>query len=277
MYLVLEGLLFYLIKYGIVTSSFLNTDFNTMWIFSCRHISMDDQNLISDGMAEKFLKTVAINAEPNPAFTPQEQEALAKCKSVLDTVQGGSHHIAWDKFRTSSAGTCGYHVEYLSHGEDWLHITSLQTEKGTESQYRMKVGGEPCFGVVGVDRRTDGNPAEGSQLPLSSYLVEPEQPWLSSYQWDELTVAYVDTLHEDGVDIIMLRIDEPFPGYPEETESYYVDFIFDGSGSFLRVELTAIVFRNNEFWTTNETETIYSLDPERISRQIQFKYDNLSQ
>jgi len=236
-----------------------------------------DQNLISDGMAEKFLKTVAINAEPNPAFTPQELEALAKCKSVLDTVQGGSHHIAWEKFRTSSAGTSGYRVEYLSHGEDWMHITSLQTEKGTESQYRMKVGGEPCFGVVGVDRRTDGNPAETSQMPLSSYLGEPERPWLSSYQWDESTVAYVDTLQENGLDIIMLRIDEPFSGYPEETESYNVDFIFDGSGSFLRVEVTAIVFRNNEFWTANETETIYSLDPERISRQIQFKYDNLSQ
>ena len=75
----------------------------------------------------------------------------------------------------------------------------------------------------------------------------------------------------------MLRIDEPFYGYPEETESYNVDFIFDGSGSFLRVELTAIVFRNNEFWTANETEIIYSLDPEKISNQIQFKYDWFSQ
>ena len=37
-----------------------------------------DQNLISDGIAERFLKTVAINAEPNPAFTPEEQEALIR-------------------------------------------------------------------------------------------------------------------------------------------------------------------------------------------------------
>jgi hypothetical protein len=235
-----------------------------------------DQNLIPDGIAERFLKTVAINAEPASLLTPEEQAALEKCKAVLDTVQGGSHHIAWEKTRTSSAGTSGYRVEYLSHGEDWLHITGLQTEKGVENQYRMKVGGEPCYGVVGVDRRTDGNPAEESQLPLSSYLGEPERPWLSSYQWDESTVAYVDTLQEDGMDIIMLRIDEPFSGYPEETESYAVDFFFDGSGSFLSVKLTAFAFRNDDLWTAEETETIYSLDPERINRHIQSEYDSFS-
>ena len=235
-----------------------------------------DQNLIPDGIAERFLKTVAINAEPASLLTPEEQAALEKCKAVLDTVQSGSHHIAWEKTRTSSAGTSSYRVEYLSHGENWLHITGLQTEKGVENQYRMKVGGEPCYGVVGVDRRTDGNPAEESQLPLSSYLGEPERPWLSSYQWDESTVAYVDTLQEDGMDIIMLRIDEPFSGYPEETESYAVDFFFDGSGSFLRVKLTAFAFRNNDLWTAEETETIYSLDPERINTHILAKYDSFS-
>ena len=235
-----------------------------------------DQNLLPDGIAGRFLKTVAINAEPGSFLTPEEQAALEKCKAVLDTVQSGSHHIAWEKTRTSSAGTSSYRVEYLSHGEDWLHITGLQTEKGVENQYRMKVGGEPCYGVVGVDRRTDGNTAEESQLPLSSYLGEPERPWLSSYQWDESTVAYVDTLQEDGMDIIMLRIDEPFSGYPEETESYAVDFFFDGSGSFLRVKLTAFAFRNDDLWTAEETETIYSLDPERINRHIQSEYDSFS-
>ena len=31
-----------------------------------------DENQISDGIAERFLKTVAINADPNPPFMPQE-------------------------------------------------------------------------------------------------------------------------------------------------------------------------------------------------------------
>ena len=153
-----------------------------------------------------------------------------------------------------------------------MHITDLQTEKGMETQYRMKVGGEPFFGVVGADRRTDGNPTEESQLPLSGYLGEPERPWLASYQWDESTVAYVDTILENGLEIIMLRIDEPFYGYPEDTVCYDVDFIFDGSGSFLRAELEAIAFRNNELWTANETESIYSLDPEKIDAKIQSGY-----
>lgn len=140
----------------------------------------------------------------------------------------------------------------------------------------MKVGGEPCFGVVGADRRTDGNPTEESQLPLSSYLGEPARPWLASYQWDEETVAYVDTILENGLEIIMLRIDEPFYGYPEDTVCYDVDFIFDGSGSFLRVELVANALRNNDIWTAEETETIRSLDPEEINLKIQSEYHSFN-
>ena len=233
-----------------------------------------DQNLISDGTAGRFLKTVAINAEPKPAFTTQELEAFAKCKAVIDTVQSGSHHIAWEKFRTSSAGTSGYRVEYYSHEDNWLHITSLQVGDAGESQYRMMVNGESIFGTSGFDRNMDESSAGESDVSLPlSYLGEPELPWLSSYQWDNATVAYTDTLYEQGLEIIMLRIDEPFYGYPEETECYYVNFVFDGSGSFLRVELEAIAFRNNELWTANETEIIYSLDPDRVNLKIENTYD----
>ena len=233
-----------------------------------------DQNLISDGIAERFLKTVAINAEPNPAFTSQELAAFAKCKSVIDTVQSGSHHIAWEKYRTSSAGTSGYRVEYYSHEDDWLHKTSLKVGDAGETQYRIMVDGESIYGTTGFDRNTDEKKTDESDVSLPlSYLGEPDLPWLSSFQWDDATVAYVDTLMDQGLETIMLRIDEPFYGYPEETQCYYVNFVFDGSGSFLRVELEAIVFRNNELWTANETETIYSLDPDRIDRNIQSAYD----
>ena len=232
-----------------------------------------DQNLLTDGMAERFLKTVALHGEPNPAFTSQELEAFAKCKAVLDTIQRGSHHIVWEKTRTNETGTSGYRVEYLSHGEDWLHITGLQTEKGLETQYRMQVGEEAWFGVDGADRRSDADPAEESRMPLSSYLGVTERPWLSSYQWDPATAAYVDTLQEQGQQIIMLRIDEPFYGYPEDTQCYYVNFFFDDSGSFLRVELEAFAVRNNALWTAQETETVCSLDPDQIGLQIETTYE----
>lgn len=219
-----------------------------------------DQNLISDGIAERFLKTVAINAEPNPAFTSRELEAFAKCKAVVDTVQSGSHHIAWEKFRTSSAGTSGYRVEYFTHEDNWLHETRLKVGDAGETQYRMMVDGESIYGTTGSDRNADESmPGEADlSLPLS-YLGEPDLPWLSSFQWDDASVAYVDTLTDQGLETVMLRIDKPFYGYPEETQCYYVNFVFDGSGSFLRVELEAIAFRNNELWTANETETICSL------------------
>ena len=229
-----------------------------------------DQNQISDGMAERFLKTVAINAEPNPAFTSQELEALAKCKSVLDTVQRGSHHIAWEKSRISSAGTSGYSVEYLFHDNDWLHITSLETGTDIEKQFRMQIDGKYFYDVQSGDQKN-------THWNNGKTVDKPELPWLASYQWDESTVAYVDTLQEDGLDIIMLRIDEPFYGYPEDTVCYWVNFFFDGSGNFVRVELQADAFRNNDLWSADEIETIVSLDSIAISTDIQKEYQRMAQ
>ena len=229
-----------------------------------------DQNQISGGMAERFLKTVAIHAEPNPAFTSQELEALAKCKAVLDTVQGGSHHIAWEKFRTSSSGTLGYSVEYLSHNNDWLHITSLETGTDIEKQLRMQINGKYFYDVQSSDQKNihwnNGNTVD-----------KPELPWLASYLWDEATVAYVDTLQEQGLEFVMLRVDEPFYGYPEDTVCYWVNFVFDDSGRFVRVELQADAFRNNEIWSANEVESIVSLDPQIVNAEIQGKYQSIFQ
>ena len=224
-----------------------------------------DQNLISDGIAERFLKTVAINAEPNPAFTPQEQEALAKCKAVLDTVQGGSYHISREEFRTSSAGTFGNRVECFSCDEDWMYITYFDVGNNQiETQYRMQVNGQKRYNVE--------SPVKDNIVWSDDDITEQARPWLSSYQWKDTAVAYVDTLRDRDLETVMLRIDEPFYGYPEETQSYFVNFLFDGSGSFLKVELEAIVFRNNELWTANETETICSLDSEGINAEIQKEY-----
>lgn len=129
-----------------------------------------------------------------------------------------------------------------------------------ETQYRMMVDGESINGTTGSDRNADESMPDEADLSLPlSYLGEPDLPWLSSFQWDDPSVAYVDTLTDQGLETVMLRIDKPFYGYPEETQYYYVNFVFDGSGSFLRIELEAIAFRNNELWTAKETETICSL------------------
>lgn len=45
-----------------------------------------DENQISGGIAERFLKTVAINADTVVEENPDEQAAFAKCRAVL----GGS-------------------------------------------------------------------------------------------------------------------------------------------------------------------------------------------
>ena len=76
----------------------------------------------------------------------------------------------------------------------------------------MKVNGQICYNVE--------SPVKDNISWSDGNITEPVRPWLSSYQWDDTAVAYVDTLHEQGIETIMLRIDEPFFGYPEETQSY---------------------------------------------------------
>lgn len=90
--------------------------------------------------------------------------------------------------------------------------------------------------------------------------------------WDDATVAFVDTLQVQGLVFVMLRIDELFYGYPEDTVCYWVDFVFDGSGNFVRLELQADAFRNNDIWSANEVETIIPLNSETTNAEIQKIY-----
>ena len=88
-----------------------------------------DQNLISDGIAERFLKTVAINADPVVVAEPGEQEAFAKCRAVLEAIQNGSCHILIDEPSNDDTRSRWSTSNYYQNNGNWLLIKDIDPEK----------------------------------------------------------------------------------------------------------------------------------------------------
>lgn len=221
-----------------------------------------DQNLISGAEAARFLGTVLLDNESN------ETDALNQCRSVLETIQSGSYHIAEHKSITAPGSNHKLSAAYFSHNEDWMHITYLNVGNGDmETQHRMKVNGKILYNVE--------SPVKDNIVWSDGDISEPELPWLINHKWDESKVVFKDMHHIPDQKTITVQINEPFYVYPEESKSYIVTFFFDGSGNFLQVTLQAEVIRSNGVWTVEETQSVVSLNPETINGRIQEEYQRL--
>lgn len=216
-----------------------------------------DQNLISDGIAERFLKTVAINADPVVAENPDEQAALAKCRSVLEQIQ--------------SNGACKIETKQ-ENGPDALNETTLRTD-WIHGKDRLHIhlipesGGASTFGGLLVDG--EKYECDSAQQWRESTWWDWTDPWLVSFQWDDSVVAYMDTLTDESGITVMLRIDQPFAEGDNEQPHYFVNFNFDTDGTFRNVNVQANVFTDN---ATTKTESIVSMDPKTVNAEIQKEY-----
>ena len=216
-----------------------------------------DQNLISDGIAERLLKTVAINADPVVAENPDEQADLAKCRSVLEQIQ--------------SNGACKIETKQ-ENGPDVLNETTLRTD-WIHGKDRLHIhlipesGGASTFGGLLVDGAK--YECDSAQQWRESTWWDWTDPWLVSFQWDDSVVAYMDTLTDESGITVMLRIDQPFAEGENEQPHYFVNFNFDTDDTFRNVNVQANVFTDNAI---TKTESIVSLDPETVNAEIQKEY-----
>lgn len=223
-----------------------------------------DQNLISDGIAEGFLKTISINEEPVMETVPDEQEALAKCRFVWDEIQNGTYKIISRQVNAGNEGPKGYERIYLRNNGDWLSVTNVLTEgeniaDGMEysvTKSSLCANGKR-FGYTGTEWVEIEND-ENSRMP-----------WLADFVWDDTVVTYMDTLKDDNGECVMLRVDEKYVDSDEFDPHYFLFFNFTPDGSFVNVELQVNLFKENEFTIT---ESIVSLDPEAINAEIQKEY-----
>ena len=223
-----------------------------------------DQNLISDGIAERFLKTVAINAEPVVVTEPGEQEAFAKCLAVLEAVQKGSYKVVTLQTNGRNENVMRHERTYSRSGADWLSITYVLPvgadfsgeEKYSTTSSRLCVNGK-YFGFTG---------AEWVEI---AEIENERLPWLAEFKWDENIVAYMDTLTDEDGECVMLRVDEKYIESDEYDPHYFLYFNFDPDGNFVSAQLQINLFRDNEI---SITESIVSLDPEVVNAEIQDEY-----
>ena len=231
-----------------------------------------DQNLISDGIAERFLKTVAINADPVVATAPGEQEAFAKCRAVLEAIQNGSCHILIDEPCNDDTRSRWSTSNYYQNNGNWLIIEDIDPESVNivdGEQYSLRIA---YMTVDGVRYSNEGKwgkaytDIEWRQDDLT--FDDSVKPWLASFQWDD-SVAYMDTLTDEDGECVMLRVDKKYKDSEDYDPHYFLYFNFDPDGKFLNAQLQVNLFRDNEI---NITESIASLDAEEINAEIQKEY-----
>ena len=225
-----------------------------------------DQNLISDGIAERFLKTVAINAEPVAVTGPREQEALAKCRSVVEAVQGGSYKIVTRHVSGRDENVMAHERIYTRTGEDWLSVTNA-LPAGEDFT------GEEKFAITKSALRVNGKHYNytGTEWVEIADIANTRLPWLAEFTWDENIVAYMDTLTDEDGECIMLRVDEKYIDSDEYDPHYFLFFNFDLDDNFVNVQMQVNLFRDNQI---NITESLVSLDAEEINAEIQKEYQN---
>ena len=225
-----------------------------------------DQNLISAGIAERFLKTVAINAEPVVVTEPGEQEAFAKCRAVLDAVQKGSYKIVTRQVTGSDENAMGHERIYSRSGEGWLSITNV-LPMGADFTGEVEYAGTKS--VLCINGKHFNY--TGTEWVEIAEVENSRLPWLAEFTWDENIVAYMDTLTDEDGECVMLRVDEKYIDSDEYDPHYFLYFNFDSDGNFVNAQLQVNLFRENELAIT---ESIVSLDPEAVNAEIQKEYQN---
>ena len=231
-----------------------------------------DQNLISDGIAERFLKTVAINADPVVATAPGEQEAFAKCRAVLDAIQNGSCHILIDEPSNDDARSRWSTSNYYQNNGNWLLIKDIDPEKENivdGEQYSVRMAFMAADGVRYSNEGKWGKAYTDIEWRQDDLTFDDSvKPWLASFQWDD-SVAYMDTLTDEDGECVMLRVDKKYKDSEDYDPHYFLYFNFDPDGNFVNAQLQVNLFRDNEI---NITESIVSMDPEIVNTEIQKEY-----
>ena len=232
-----------------------------------------DRNQISTGIAERFLKTVAINGDPVIEENPDEQTALAKCRAVLEAVQNGSCHIVVDQSSTGNTESHWSTANYYQDNENWLKIVDVDPETddivdGEQFSFRMafmvadsiRYSNEGKFGKAYTDIQWKEDDVT---------FDDSVKPWLASFLWDD-SVAYMDTLTDEDGECVMLRVDKKYIDSDDYDPHYFLFFNFDLNGNFVNAKLQVNLFRDNELAIT---ESIASMDADTVAAEIQKEYD----
>ena len=200
-----------------------------------------------------------------------EDIAFEKTLAVMDAVSKGSCHIVSLQKNDGYEGPSGYEKTFHYHEGNFLYTNRVLTEGEnlTEvgayyNRYAMLIVEDEWFtnegnqGVLGdIVWVSGGEPAD------------PESPWLGNRVWNRSFVTYMDTITDEDETCYMFRYDKPYADDPSYDPHYFVNFYFDHSGNFIKVDIQVNLFKDNGFTVT---ESIVSLDPYIVATEIDQEY-----
>ena len=228
-----------------------------------------DQNKLTDIQAEKFLQTIQLGDVPVVERDSSKEEYLKRCQAYLQMVQGSSYEIALERRNTGTVAlNDSSSTTFWQHGGNWLSITEIPEDGGPSIHAYM------C--VDGVHYNNEGNTWDENGDPYweERNAVEVYKPWLSTFQWKDETVAFIDILHDDDEVTVMLRIDEPYPYGEDNADNYWVNFTFDKDGNFIEVYKQVNLFLDNAF---AEAERIVTLEQAVVAAEIERQYQRAAE
>ena len=228
------------------------TDAYDIWFYNHR---------IPNTIQEALLKTCILEGVTDisamQAALKKEQDALQKCRSVLERIQSSAACKIETK-QENGPDALNEITLFTSwiYGQDRLHISQIPES-----------GGDAMFGGMLVNGTAYEYDAQQQWHTVSQW--EWEDPWLTRFQWEDSVISYQDTRTDDSSITVMLRIDQPFAESGNQQPHYFVNFNYNTDGTFRDVYVQANLFMDN---STYRTESVASLDSALVEAEIQKEY-----
>lgn len=227
-------------------------DIYDIWLYDNRLPNKHQESLLKSCYIEGVTDIAAMENALN-----KEQKALEQCRWVLEQIQ--------------SSGACKIETKQ-KNGPAALNDTTLRTDwiSGDDRLIICIIpesGGSSTVGALRVSGEEYECNSERKWREITNW--EWADSWLASFQWDDSVVSYMDTMTNESGTTVMLRIDQPFAEGEDQQPHYFVSFNYDTEGTFMNVYLQTNVFMSNAI---SKTESVVSLDPERINADIQKEY-----
>ncbi len=231
-----------------------------------------DRLVAGTHLESAVLKSVHLQGatqEPEPAQPDLSEEVyLERCRYAMEEFRDSK--LGWGlQVQRCYSGEEDYH--YSSHwcqGTSRLDIFSHPTGTGVEvydSKANLLVNKEMYHGTAS----TKDLPNPGDLDWQAGAAPMDWTPWLTTLDWANSDITYMDTLVDDGAVTVMLRIDMP---YYEATEIqdleefYFVNFLFNEDGGFLGIDLMVGLFREGGFTQQERIVTDGKLIADQIAQ-----------
>ena len=234
-------------------------DIYDIWIYGNRLPNISKENLMKSCYIEGITDLAAIEAART-----EEEEALAKCRSVMDAMKANSYKIISQQRHGRNDNATRHEWVYSRNGADWLSITNV-LHMGADFDSVTPYSTTKST-LCANGQRFSYTGAEWVEIADNDSI---RIPWLADFIWDEGIISYQGQIEDNGTECIMLRVDGQYIDSDEYDPHYFVNFYFNEYDNFVNVKVQINLFRENEI---EVTESIISLDPYIVAAEINQEY-----